>query len=114
MWASYSRFHWRTFNVLARVFGLMAAMVATSFVGWGAYFAVRPAAAINIETAGLPASLLYLAVGFALAGIAAAVLRVQPYRPDLGDGAWTFTKSRVPAGQRRSWWTGEPNIRQEL
>jgi hypothetical protein len=91
--SSYARFHWRLFNVLARLFGIMALLVGAGFCAWGVYFAIDPGAAQGVETAGIPAGVLYVIVGAFSAAIGTPVLRIRPYRPALGDAAWTFTKS---------------------
>ena len=81
IFSSYARFHWRLFNVLARVFGLMAVLFAVSSGVAGGYY-IYSRAAEGIETAGLPASLLYFLVAVLCATIGIGVLRVRPYRPD--------------------------------
>jgi hypothetical protein len=119
---------WRVFNILARVFGLVAVAVAFGFVASAAYFVVHREATRNVETAGLAEGVVY-AVGGAIAGaIAAFVLTRRPYRPDLGDAAfsdltlrwvrglpsnWTqSTPRRESVG--RSWWTGDIRNRDSI
>src|SRR4051812_2444544 len=82
----YETWHWRTFNVSARLFGLVALLVGVGFVVSGE-FLVGP---------------------FALA-LAGAFLRVRPYRPDLGDSSYLFDPfgSRGNSQAARRWWTGD-------
>ena len=109
----YSRFHWRLFNILIRVFGIVAVLFGVSSVVAGTYYAVYPSAAEGMETLGLPASALSVLVGILCGAIGVSVLRVSPYRPDLGDAAWTFSvhTGQKSGNQPRSWWTGEPKVR---
>ncbi len=109
--SSYLRFHWRLFNVLARLFGIMTVCVGAVFVAAGVYFFAEPNAAKGIETGELPANWLYLISGVVVVGIGVGALGIQPFRPDLGDAAWTTGwKRRGPTdrGTLRSWWTGNP------
>ena len=107
--SSYERFHFRLFNVLARLFGLMAVLAAVNGAVAGIYHTVYPPTEY-IETLGLPEGLMDFLVSVFFATIGILILRVKPYRPDLGDGAWTLLvgKSGETTEQRRSWWTGEP------
>jgi TRAP-type C4-dicarboxylate transport system permease small subunit len=71
--------HWRVFNIMARVFGLMAVAVAFGCLAWAAYFVVHPEAARNVETAGLPEGAVDAVVGAIAGTIAAFVLTRRPY-----------------------------------
>ena len=120
--------HWRVFNIMARVFGLMAVAIAFGCLAWAAYFVVHPEAARNVETAGLPEGAVDAVVGAIAGTIAAFVLTRRPYRPDLGDAAfsdqtlrwtrgspsnWTqSTPRRESVG--RSWWTGDIRNRDSI
>jgi len=109
--AWYQRLHWRLFNVCARLFGLMALASGVAFSSWAAYYAINPSASEGIETGGLPVSAVDAVVGAFSLVVGTAVLRAQPYRPDLGDATWAF-RARKGANRdvnRRSWWTGEPH-----
>lgn len=109
--AAYQRFHLRLFNVMTRVFGLVALISSVIMCGWGVYFTVNPGAAAGIPMDGLPVGPTYLAIGLLVALLGIAFVRVQPYRPDLGDTAWSFSSRPQTADAdstaRRSWWTGE-------
>lgn len=106
----YLRLHWRLFSVMVRLFGVTAFICGAAFLLWGVYQAFDPRAAEGIETGGLPASAINMVLGSFSLAVGTAVLRAQPYRPDLGDAAWTFraAKPADAAARRRNWWTGEP------
>jgi len=104
------------------MFGLMALVVGFDFLGWAVYFALHPEAAADVETAGLPASVLYAVSGVITGTIAALFLTRRAYRPDLGDVAfsdrslrwllglpsnWTQPTNRRIELVNRTWWTGE-------
>ena len=106
--SSYARFHFRLFNVLARVFGLMAVLFAAGGAVAGINHTVYPPTEY-IETLGLPVGLMDFLVSVFFATIGILILRARPYRPDLGDGARVLppTKFGETTEQRRTWWTGE-------
>lgn len=119
------RLHWCIFNIMVRIFGIMATVAGAGFIGWGIYFynhhpeakkwAAYPGAGqtfshqtINPDTLGGVVT-GYIAIGVFAGILAFAVLRVRPYRPDLGD-----TVSSYSVGPR-NWWTGEPkNVAKHL
>ena len=88
-------FHWRVFNVSARIFGLLAIANGVGFGVWAARFALHPdlphgatiSESVVLDHAVLGA--LSLVMGYAF-------VTVRPYRPDLKNPC------------RQSWWTGEP------
>jgi cation transporter-like permease len=94
---------WRTFNVMARLFGLMALFTALGNLAWAVYFAVHPDAGRRMETIGLPASVLSAAIGLLAATIAAFVLTRRPYRPDLGDAPTSDRTMRILWGLPKNW-----------
>ena len=107
MFRRYQRIHWSTFNIVGRLFGIMAAIAAVAFGAWGVYFVFRPEAGSAIDTGGIAARALYLLLGAFCAGLSLLFLFVRPYRPDLQDRAWTRQADKLPEpSERRSWWTG--------
>jgi hypothetical protein len=104
---------------MVRIFGLMATVAGTVFISWGIYHYYHPAEArkwaehsgtaeqsfshqtINPDLLGGVVTGEIVVGLFALI-LAFAVLRVRPYRPDIGN-----TVSSYAIGTR-SWWTGEP------
>lgn len=113
------RLHWCISNVMVRCFGIMASMVGASGIGWGIYHYYHPSDAMKwAEYRGtaeqsfshqtINPDLLggvvagEIAVGLFALALAVVVLRVRPYRPDLGDKVSSY------AVGARSWWTGEP------
>lgn len=113
------RLHWCIFNVIVRCFGIMAAIAGTGFISWGIYHFYHPAEArkwaeyrgtaeqsfshqtLNPDLLGGVIT-VEIAIGLFALALAVAVLRVRPYRPDLGDKVSSY------AVVVRSWWTGEP------
>lgn len=113
------RLHWCIFNVMVRIFGLMSTVAGTVFICWGIYHYYHPAEArkwaeyrgtaeqsfshqtLNPDTLGVVVT-VEIAVGVFALILAFAVLRVRPYRPDLGDTVSSYSVVN------RSWWTGEP------
>ena len=96
---SYASWHWRMFNILARLFGLLACVgglvgLVSVFIEFGAH--QFPASASWL---GLALILFVLAMGIAF-------LLVRPYRPDLEQGA-----IGGPQSSSVNWWTGEPKAR---
>src|SRR5687767_2333136 len=94
----YAALHFRVFNVLGRLFGLLAVVGGAGSAAWGLYYSLHP----DLPTPGAAVSgsfaVDHLVIGAFCLIIGGAVLGVRPYRPDL----------TVSAGARRSWWTGEP------
>ena len=91
---SYTAFHMRTFNVLARIFGLIALFGGVAYVAKGVYWLFVPApkgwgffVGPSVDAA---------VIGAFLALMGTLVLRVRPYRPDLG-----------PSSGPCDWWTGD-------
>ena len=103
---SWETWYWRVFNVSVRVLGLVALWCGAVFIGWGARRLLEMQF-VQLEQA---SALVILPVGLLAATIGWAILRVQSYRPDLGDVLWKFdpygTKTgRAPA--KRAWLTGD-------
>ena len=92
---SYARFHWRMFNVLARILGI-------GFLLFGCIGLFQ--AAFGGFPAGGDAPIVFFACVFA-AVVGVLMIRVKPYRPDLDGYASTFG---VPQAGARTWWTGDP------
>lgn len=104
---------------MVRCFGIMAAIAGTGFISWGIYHFYHPAEArkwaeyrgtaeqsfshqtLNPDLLGGVVT-VEIAIGIFALALAVAVLRVRPYRPDLGDKVSSY------AVGARSWWTGEP------
>jgi len=113
------RLHWCIFNVMVRIFGFMATVAGIAFISWGIYHYYHPAEArkwaeyrgtaeqsfshqtINPDLLGGVVT-GEIVVGLFALTLAFAVLRVRPYRPDLGDSVTSYSIGT------RSWWTGEP------
>ena len=96
---SYPSWRWRIFNVLARVFGLLACLggltgLVSIFIEFRAH-QVRASA----SWLGLALVLVVLAMGIAF-------LLVRPYRPDLQQAT-----VGGPQPSSVTWWTGEPKPR---
>ena len=85
---SYSRWHWRTFNVLARLFG-----VGFLVVGLFGLFQL-----LFVRAQGEGDVVLVLAICSFAVVVGILVILVKPYRPDL----------ETQTSARRTWWTGEP------
>jgi Na+/H+ antiporter NhaA len=92
---SYGRFHWRMFNVLARILGigfLMAGCIG--LLGF----------AFSESQTGGDSLIVILASVFA-AVVGVLMIRVKPFRPDLDGYASAVGQ---PRSRARTWWTGEP------
>ena len=91
---SYESFHWSVFNVMARLFGLGAALafVAFGFTAGLQYFGAP------LSTPGVSASLFCLAV-------AIGFLTVRPLRPDISRQRLAQGNAPFP---KLGWWTGAP------
>jgi hypothetical protein len=113
--------HWRRFNILIRLSGLMAVVFSLACLAGAVRFTVHPEQATNIEPPGQSVS-ENVVLGLAVALLAALVLTARPYRPDLGDRAfsdhslrwllglpsgWERPKPRHVESARRNWWTGD-------
>jgi hypothetical protein len=106
---SYETWHWRIYNVLRRLVGIMACVAGTAFlltplflrIGWMRDDANGPAPFVADFIVGA----LALSVGVYLS-------HKPTFRPDLGDvGFWTDStggpmRQQPPRGHR-SWWTGD-------
>jgi hypothetical protein len=59
-----------------------------------------------------------LLVGLLVLAFGVGILRVRPYRPDLGEAWWQFdpvgSMAQRASGTTRSWWTGGSNYRVAL
>lgn len=105
----YQQVHWSAFNIVGRLIGIMAGIVAVCFVAWGVYFLLRPEESRSIDTGGIAEGALDLLFGAFSGAVSVLLLIVRPYRPDLGDRAWTWRAGKfLPSSERRSWWTGTP------
>ena len=104
-----------------RVFGLMALLFALVCFGWAVEFAVHPEQ-MNPQPAPVSAAVGYVVVALPAGLLAVLVLTRRPFRPDLGDvafsdrslrwllglpGNWSRRAPRESGSVRRSWWTGE-------
>ena len=102
-WRRLERLHLRLLNIFARVFGLLAVVVATGFTAWAIYSFVQPdAVAEDMLTLTGHASIDFLGVGIFCFVLAILFLKVRPYRPDLSRAGDNDGK------REHTWWTGEP------
>lgn len=110
---SYERRHWRTYNVLRRVFAIGMVLAGAVFVGDGTGCAV----AVGMMDPEGPrsglASARYAVLGLTLLAVGLRLCRLRTYRPDLGDVSWWAGKAggyeggRTRPGPPRSWLTGD-------
>ena len=113
MLKSYESRHWRVFNVIRRLTGLLATFNGAVLAIWGASLLLRPERTIDVQ--GVPSAAIWPKLVTLVVGIVAGVLgvllvRARTYRPDLGDTSW-FVEPQVARRQLRSgrnWWTGDP------
>jgi membrane protein implicated in regulation of membrane protease activity len=84
--AGYETWHWRTFNVLVRLFGLAALMVGAVVLATGPWW-----------------------LGIVVIAMGVAFMTVRPYRPDLGDVERLIEPQEFAGNSkaRRRWWTGD-------
>jgi hypothetical protein len=92
---SYSRWHWRIFNVVARLWGIGFLLAGLLGLPQVLFFKSPPPSDDG----------LVLAVSLFAVVVGVLVIRVRPYRPDL-DGYASAFKSTYE--RQRTWWTGEP------
>jgi len=94
----YETLHWCVFNIMARLFGLMALLTALAFL-YTAFVQSTDAAvtASNIDAPG------YVLVSIFCLVVGIAFLKVAPYRPDLRVGRIDSTNATK---SKASWWTG--------
>ncbi len=102
---SYTTFHWRVLNILARLFGLVSLLAGLGFAAWGVYFLIQPEAAGPRDTLGFSPSFRYFVGAFFCLVIGFHFLRGKVHRPDLAKENATKPGASEKA---RSWWTGEP------
>ena len=102
---SYTTFHWRVLNILARLFGLVSLLAGLGFAAWGVYFLIQPEAAGPRDMLGFSPSFRYFVGAFFCLVIGFHFLRGKAHRPDLAK------EDAIKPGaseKARSWWTGEP------
>ena len=103
---SYSEFHWRLVNIMARLFGLMSLFASLGCAYSAVLLWLHPEDSASIPSAS--GSAFADAVGVAIIagiiGVLFVFVRVKPFRPDL-----PFITSRAEG--RRGWWTGQPKPR---
>jgi len=107
---------------MLRVFGLVALIAGVAGFGWAAYFALHLGVAPELVAGGLSPVVSSAIIGTSGTAIGLLVLMRRPYRPDLGDAAFSDRTFRILRGlprnwQRpipletaaddRSWWTGD-------
>jgi hypothetical protein len=97
---SYESLHWSIFNIMARLFGLMAALAFAAF----GITAVLQFFGASLSTPGLSALGNLLVSLFCLA-IAAGFLTVRPFRPDISQQRLASGDASLP---KLGWWTGAP------
>lgn len=109
----YRRIHWSVFNVLVRLFGIMAGFASVTFMTWAVVFVILPESAAGVSHGGFETVITHLVFGLVTGILAFVVLRTPAYRPDLGDRTWSFQRNQSgPESVERpgrSWWTGEPS-----
>jgi len=110
--SSYERWHWRTVNVLRRMFGIAATINGTVFVLWAIALLLRSRSTLDIggvPTSELGPKLAILGGGIVVLIFGVLMLRAVAYRPDLGDASWLVEPQVAAADRRRDryWWTGD-------
>jgi hypothetical protein len=85
-------YHWRVFNVLARIAGGGFLFGGVVFILWGSSLIRDKNATIDVN--GVPTrdpweKVSVLAVGIVTSLLGALLLKARRYRPDLGDSAFT-------------------------
>jgi hypothetical protein len=108
----YERWHWSLTNIVARFVGLMFGLTSLAFTVDAARAWIDREPREGIPSDPVTAAYFSLFVGLLSGAIAFGALRVKPYRPDLGDRTFSWSRAGAKGGeqrsQRRSWWTGEP------
>jgi hypothetical protein len=105
---TYDRFHWAFFNILRRVFGIMATVAGVG--GLCSALSVWLGLAKPMAGEDGPGTLFVVGLVALLVGV--VTLRRRGYRPDQGDVSWWsglaggYDDSRAKRGEPRSWWTG--------
>ena len=110
--SSYQRWHWRTINVLRRMFGISATIIGTGFVVWSMTLVLRSQSTLDIggvPTSDLEPKLVILGGGVAVLILGVLMVRAVAYRPDLGDASWLVEPHEAGTDRRgdRAWWTGD-------
>ena len=104
--SAYQTWHWRIFNVLARIVGLGFVLWGLGFSSWGLWLLLHPTEPFPVD--GVPSTdleprLLMTIFAGLMSLLGVALLRVRPYRPDLGDHAVGLWRRSL----RRTYWTGD-------
>jgi hypothetical protein len=103
--ARYQRYHFTVFNVGVRLVGIAFTLVSILALYSGIYYAIRPDAAADFGTTLVSPAADTIGVSIFIGLIGVALLCIRPYRPDLGDPAWSVSRTPGPMTKRR-WWTG--------
>jgi hypothetical protein len=99
--------HWRCFTIFIRLLGVFAMAVGIVMAVGDLDDVLRGGAGSSDGTLVSRADAIAIALaGLFGAGVGVALLRVRPYRPDLGDHAFGQL-SAEQVHQRRNWWTGD-------
>ena len=111
---SYEQAHWRQFNRFMRLLWIGFALVGSYFV----LSAVGEILRSQHPTSSLvrlgPGEVVgLLAFGVVALAIGVSLMRVRPYRPDLGDAALSRASRNEMGADARSWWTGDVTRRHE-
>ena len=102
--SAYERNHWRFFNVLARLCGI-------GFIVGGGTIALRGIyllTGVGSLSTGEASPGVAVAVGLPVIVVGVVLLRLSPFRPDLGDSPFSFSLSLHGSNAKRKWWTGDP------
>lgn len=108
---SYEVWHWRIYNVLRRLFGLMAGFFGLVSLGWGIAAVAGWAEGFDL---GRKDGILHLLVGSGAMVLEWFLSRRRAFRPDLGDPSlwlsWTgvYPSDHPLRDRPRSWWMGNP------
>lgn len=96
---TYEQWHWRTFNVFARIFGLASICAGVVFGAWAILSALSGDSREDVVTISGSVAIDSAVVSLFALVMGILVTRAPAYRPDLKD-------SEAPASH--AWWTGEP------
>lgn len=110
---------WRVYNITRRAVGVGMLCVGAVLATYTVRLLVDPGAVLlvnGIPTPDVAPRLVALVASLAAMGVGIVLLRLRPYRPDLGDISWLSApfeareraRTESPDEKRRDWLTGDP------